>query len=447
MDRLKFIKISSLTASGLAFGNSLGAANLYSQIGKKKIRNIDRPVKEKNWFSEKKFGMFVHWGLYAVPAVHEQYQQRYGISRKQYGQLANQWNPKDFDPEKWLDLMQNAGMEYLTFTTKHHDGFCMWNTKQTAFNVVNTPYKQDILEKLANACHKRNIPLSLYYSIVDWHHPNYPNKGRHHELPKPEPRDAPNWNLYIRFLKEQVRELCTNYGEIHGFWWDMNVPEHKDPSINAMIRKLQPSVMINNRGFDEGDFGTPERDYDPGSLNAKEFTRPTEACQSVGMQSWGYRKDDDYYADRYLKKSIDSYLSRDANYLLNVGPNAKGVIPEVQANTLKRLGKWYSPVRESYKNVEPVVGLVQNPAILLTQRDTILYIHLNKLPRGNSVNLKPIITMPIEAILLNTGQKIECTVERVPYEREPFLFIKNLPVNEYSNEVLVVKLTFENAIK
>jgi len=158
-------------------------------------------------------------------------------------------------------------MKYICLTTKHHDGFCLWDTKQTAYNTMNTPYGKDIVKMLADACHKRSVPLCLYYSIADWNQPNYPNQGRHHELP-PQPGDQPDLMKYIEFLKKQVVELCTNYGEIHGFWWDMNVDKHVDRTINDIIRKLQPKAVINNRGYDEGDFGTPERDYEKGGEDA-----------------------------------------------------------------------------------------------------------------------------------------------------------------------------------
>ena len=207
------------------------------------------------------------------------------VPRTEYEKLRQQWNPTKYDPDAWLDLAQSAGMKYVCLTTKHHDGFCLWDTKQTDYNTMHTPYGQDVLRMLADACHRRDVPLCLYYSIADWHHPNYPNQGRHHELP-PQPGDDPDWDKYLEFLRAQVRELCTNYGTIHGFWWDMNVPKHVDPSINAMIRQLQPDAVINNRGFDEGDFGTPERDYEKDAAVA--FDRPTEACQSVGTESWGY---------------------------------------------------------------------------------------------------------------------------------------------------------------
>jgi alpha-L-fucosidase len=262
--------------------------------------------------------------------------------------------------------MEAAGMKYITVTTKHHDGFCLWDTRQTGFNTMNTPYRQDIIGRLSDACHARNVPLCLYYSIADWNHPAYPNQGRHHELPKPEPGDNPDWDKYMSFLKEQVRELCTNYGKIHGFWWDMNVPQHKDPSVNEMIRRLQPDAVINNRGFDDGDFGTPERDFDSSSAEARTLERPTEACQSVGMESWGYKSDEDYYSDFHLQASIDRYLARGANYLLNVGPDSLGNIPTESAAILKRLGKWYSSVKESFEDVESTPELIAGKDILVT---------------------------------------------------------------------------------
>ena len=444
MKRRDFINISALAASGVFIGgNRLNSMNFDLRERASSLQS--RVGDGRDWFFEKRFGMFVHWGIYAIPAVHEQYMQRFNIPRKEYEKYAKLWNPVDFDPERWLDLMQEAGMKYLTFTTKHHDGFCMWDTKQTSFNVMNTPYKKDIVGMLANACHKRNISLSLYYSVVDWHNPYYPNKGRHHELP-PQPGDTPDWEKYMEFVKAQVRELCTNYGEIDGFWWDMNVPEYKDPSINAMIRELQPNAMINNRGFDEGDFGTPERDYKNELSKAKAFTKPTEACQSVGMQSWGYRKDEDYYADRYLKMSIDSYLSRGANYLLNVGPDAKGIIPDVSAGILKRIGMWYKKVEESFDDVDLITGKIQNNNILLTSKDNVLYVHLNKLPAGNAVSLYPLKTLSERSLLLNTGKDVRCVVERKPYEKESFLWIQDIPVNDLTNEIPVLKLEFAKPV-
>ena len=317
----------------------------------------------RDWFFEKRFGLFVHWGLYAIPAWQEQIQWRKGIPRAEYVKLIGEFNPTEYDPAAWLDLAQEAGMEYLCLTTKHHDGFCLWDTKQTDFNVMNAPYGRDIVGMLAEACRRRGFPLELYYSCVDWHHPDYPNQGRHHELPGPEPGDTQRFDVYLEFLREQVRELCTNYGEIHGWFWDMNVPEHRDESLNRMIRQLQPSCAINNRGYDEGDYGTPERHVPQGLA----FEKPTEACQSLGRESWGYKLDEDYYSDKHLLQSIDKIMAMGANYLLNVGPKADGTIPRECRRTLRDIGRWIGQVKESLWGAEPASALTTNRNVMLTR--------------------------------------------------------------------------------
>jgi len=399
----------------------------------------------RDWWFQKRFGMFVHWGIYSINGFHEQEQWRARVPRRDYVKLARKWNPVKFNPDAWLDLAADAGMQYLCVTTKHHDGFCLWDTKQTAYNTMNTPYRKDVVRLLADACHRRRVPLCLYYSIADWHHPNYPNQGRHHELP-PQPEDQPNLPRYLEFLKAQVRELCTDYGEIHGFWWDMNVDRHVDPSINDMIRKLQPKAVINNRGFDDGDFGTPERDFDKSGEAVLSFERRTEACQSVGMESWGYRKNEDYYTDRHLLRGIDGYLARDANYLLNVGPTAEGVIPLESASILRRIGKWHAAVKESLDGVTPASHLTANRNVLLTQRASTIYVHLHKDPVGAAVKLNPMTVAPKRATLLNTGGPVEFALDMAPsdhLEQKGYLRLHNLPVNEMANSVMVVKLEFD----
>ena len=400
----------------------------------------------RDWWFQRRFGMFVHWGLYAIHGWHEQEQWRRRIPRGEYVQLASQWNPVKFDPDQWLDLAERAGMKYLCVTTKHHDGFCLFESKHTQYHSVNTPYGRDVIKLLADACHRRQFPLCLYYSIADWHQPNYPNQGRHHELP-PQAGDQPDLLKYVEYLKAQVQELCTNYGEIHGFWWDMNVDKHVDRSINDLIRRLQPQAVINDRGFDAGDFGTPERDYTPEGGVVLSFAKRTEACQSVGMESWGYRVDEDYYSDRHLLRSIDRYLARDANYLLNVGPRGDGTIPPESVAILERIGKWYQAVKESLEGTVPASHLTANRNVLLTQKGNDLYVHLVNDPVGEAVKLKPLATLPRRATLLNTGQAIPCSIDLVPSEHADqgrYLRLGKLPVNEHANTVLVVKLEFDH---
>lgn len=439
-----------IKTAGTAAAAPLIMGNVFSSLTRPgelsfSLSEIKRFGDGRDWFFEKRFGMFVHWGLYSIQGWHEQHQWRARVPKQEYVKLASNWNPVKFNPDEWLDLLETAGMKYITITTKHHDGFCLWDTKETRFNTMNTPFRKDIIGMLSDACHRRNIPLCLYYSIADWNHPAYPNLGRHHELPGPEPGDKPDWGRYMDFLKAQVRELCTSYGEIHGFWWDMNVQGHKDPSVNDMIRKLQPEAVINNRGFDDGDFGTPERDYDVKSAEAEGFQKPVEACQSVGMESWGYKMDEDYYTDRHLMRSIDSYLCRDANYLLNVGPTGEGIIPEEASSILMRIGEWYHSVKESFEGVTRPPSLLLNPTVGITAREKTIYLHFNRDILGNGFKFKPVNILPVKAQLLNNGEKINCIVNLSPGDhisQKPYLRVRNLPSNEFANSVMVVRLDF-----
>ena len=411
----------------------------------------------RDWFLARRFGMFVHWGLYAIPGWHEQMQWRGVVPRDQYGLLKDQFNPVSFNPDAWLELMQASGMEYLCITTKHHDGFCLWDTAQTPFNVMQSPYGRDIIGAIADACHRRGVPLCLYYSIADWHHPNYPNLGRHHELPSALPGDRPDWDAYMAFLVAQVRELCTNYGTLHGFWWDMNVPELHDPSVNAMIRGLQPLAVINNRGFDQGDFSTPERHVP----DSRRFTKLTEACQSVGRESWGYRADEDYYTPSHLEHSIARMVAMGGNYLLNVGPKGDGTIPEASASLLRRVGSWYGSVREGL-TAEPAPHLVNDPSLNVTREGDNVYIVVPSSTESSSVGLRPIATLPNSAMLMNTGMPVETCVDLTPrgwYEqwnegvREadggtplPYLRLRGLPIGRAEGEPLVIRLSFGRGV-
>lgn len=399
----------------------------------------------RDWFFEKRFGLFIHWGLYAIPAWHEQVQYSRRIPRKEYEQLMHQFNPVRFDPGKWLDLVEEAGMEYVCFTTKHLDGFCLWNTARHDYNVMHTPYGKDILKMLAEACHRRNIPLCLYYSVVDIHHPNYPNQNRSYELSGPEAGDDPDPGKYAQVLKAQVKELCTQYGEIRGFWWDANVMKLQDTSINEMIRSLQPKAVINDRGPGAGDFSTPERDWYGHVNEVLAFDKPTEACQSIGMESWGYKEDEDYYTERYLMQSMDNILVKGGNYLLNVGPMADGTLPSKAVEILRGIGKWYHAVRESFAGCKPVSHLTENRDVLLSWKRNRLYVHLLKPLIGNRVLLKPIVALPRRSTLLNTGENVEARVDLLPLQGpgQAYLRIRNLPVSISEKEVLVIKLEFD----
>ena len=400
------------------------------------------------WYLDQRFGLFIHWGLYAIDAWHEQIQWRQNIPRKNYQELITRFNPANFDPDAWLDAAQDAGMQYLCFTTKHHDGFCLWNTHQTDFNVTNSPYRRDVLQILADACHRRAFPLCLYYSVVDWHHPNYPNQNRNHELPAPEPSDQPDLEKYLDFLKAQVHELCTQYGAIHGFFWDMNSTGLTDPAINQAIRKLQPQAVINSRGFDPGDFLTTEREYDPFVDQVTDFDQLTEATTSIGQQSWGYRAEEDYHTYGYLIRDIDKIFAKGGRYLLNVGPTAQGAFPPQALSILRHIGAWHRAVAPAFNAACPASSLTHNRDVLLTRNGNNLYVHLHAQPKSSGVLLNPINTLPRRAVLLNTGAPVQTRVDLLPMlhetDRSKYLRLLNLPANEFANSVMVVELEFDD---
>jgi alpha-L-fucosidase len=401
----------------------------------------------RDWFFDNRFGLFIHWGIYSLNGWHEQTQWRQRIPRTEYGKRIDDFNPTAFEPNRWLDIAEQTGMRYLCFTTKHHDGFCLWNTAHTDFNVMRSPYGQDVLQKLADACHQRNFPLCLYYSVADWHHPNYPNQNRSHELSGPQPGDQPDVQRYMEFLKKQVHELCTQYGELHGFFWDINRLELDDPSLNAMIRELQPAAIINSRGFDPGDITTVEREFDDFVGKVLAFDEPTEMSCSIGEQSWGYRAEEDYHTLGYLIRDIDCILAKGGNYVLNVGPLASGAFPPEAEQILEAIGKWYHAVQESFDGAACASHLSDNRDILLTRKANTLYVHLCKPPKSTGVLLKPLALLPKKATLLNTGEPVETRVDMLPLwhlQQKEHLRLLNLPANDFSNSVMVIKLEFED---
>ena len=403
----------------------------------------------ETWFSRRRLGLFLHFGLYSIEGWHEQDQMRRRIPRAQYEKLIARFSPTAFDPTGILDLAERVGMEYVCLTTKHHDGFCLWDTRQTDFNVMQSPYGRDIVAELADACHARNFPLGFYSSVADWHHRNYPNQGRHHELEKPEPGDDPDWDQYMEFLRAQVRELCTNYGDVRHFSWDINVPEVVDPTVNEMVRSLQPNIVINDRGFDGGDFGTPEREYQRDDTEScTRFDRPTEACNSVGTQSWGYRKDEDYYTSQFLMKQINAMMGKGAHYLLNAGPDSNGRIPDTAADILQEIGVWYKQTRESFSDTEPCSELTTNRQVLLTRRGSTLYVHLEIPIQSDAVLLPPLSSLPSTATVLNTGDELECSIDVVPIHwktRSQVLRVKEIPRTLLAgNDVVILKLEFDS---
>ena len=340
-------------------------------------------------------------------------------------------------------LAKEAGAEYVTFTTKHHDGFCMWDTKETDYSIMHTPYGKDVLKMLSDACAKHGMMLSLYYSCPDWHHPYGFNPASSHQW-KAKNKSVIDTQKYREYVKAQVRELLTGYGRIYAFYWDIP-PKIYDPSLNQLVRELQPGIYINDRGYDVGDFSTPEREYS--SDDSKCYTRMTEACNSLGVQSWGYRSNEDFYSYRYLISEIDRNMAKGASYVLNVGPNALGEITEEYAKRFLRIGNWYKRMEGALQchEPDPFDYNVREKEYYVTKKNGKSYFHFPEGIRSNALSLRYFPNMPRSVRCLNSGDALPFEYMGLPEYSENgtatyHLHIRNIPVDEYADEAIVIEI-------
>ena len=393
---------------------------------------------------DRRLGMFVHWGIYSVGGWHEQEQMRKGMDRAEYEKCAGRFTAEKFDADALVGAADSAGAEYIVFTSKHHDGFCMWDTATTDYKVTNTPARRDILAELAAACRRRGMKLGLYYSNPDWHHPNAHNDRSSHQIPLQD-GDRPDMERYIAYVKAQVTELLSNYGEIVCFFWD--IPTKVDrPEMDELVRRLQPGIMVNNRGWGNkatSDYSTPERSRAAGG----DGRRHVEACDSVGAQSWGYRANEDYRTLRYLTGSIDGFLAGGGNFLLNVGPKPDGTLPAEATALLAKVGAWHAKVRESFKGVETVTNLVADSSCIVTRRGGDMYLHYPDGLSATGVDLAPMDAPPASATLLNTGEPVAFSIDMMPRNYwpgglcRPTLHLRGLPADALTGEAVVIKLS------
>ena len=316
-------------------------------------------LKSREEFADSKFGVFLHWGLYSMFAQGEWYMNR-GIDSKEYAKSMHAFYPHRFDAAQWVSAIKAAGAKYICFTSRHHEGFSMWDTKQSDYNIMNTPYGKDVIRQLADECHRQGIKLHLYYSHIDWTREDYP-AGRTGRNTKS--LDNPDWDGYYKFMNEQLKELLTNYGEIGAIWfdgwWDHDsdsVPfDWQLPYQYELIHKLQPSCLVGNNHhqvpFEGEDIQIFERDV-PGEnkagLSGQAISRlPLETCQTMnGM--WGYKIiDQNYKSPETLIRYLVSTSGKGANLLLNIGPQPNGELPAAALDRLQAIGEWTSRYGET----------------------------------------------------------------------------------------------------
>ncbi len=376
------------------------------------------------WWREARFGMFIHWGLYAVPAGVWNGKTEYGewirnsaeIPLETYDHFREQFNPEKFNTDEWVKLARDAGMKYIVITAKHHDGFCMFDTKQTGFNIMNTPFHHDPMKDLSAACRKYGIKFCFYYSIMDWHHPDYLPRR---EWEKDRTTKGAEFQRYVEYMKAQLKELLTNYGDIGILWfdgeWESNWNGKLGKEIYEYCRTLQPGIIINNRVSAEdlsfngkegeersgGDYKTPEQKIPEAGLPGEDW----ETCMTMNGH-WGYNKNDKQFKSAGdILRMLSDIVSKGGNYLLNVGPTAEGLIPPESIERMQAIGKWMRPNGEAISGTE---GTLFTPFSWgnITWRSipggSRLYMHILHPPASRKFFLSGCLNEPVKVTFLDT---------------------------------------------
>ena len=384
-------------------------------------------LEERENFRDAKFGIFLHWGIYSTFAQGEWYLQNAVPDRMEYAKAADAFYPHRFNAHEWVRAIKDAGAKYICITTRHHDGFSMWDTQQSDYNIVKaTPFKRDVIKELADACHEEGIRLHFYYSHIDWMRPDYPMGRTGRECGKDSTKS--DWPHYFNFMNAQLTELLTHYGKIGAIWFDGWWDHDQDsipfdwhlPEQYALIHKLQPACLIGNNHhmhpFEGEDIQIFERDL-PGENKAgfidkaaKVSQLPLETCQTMnGM--WGYKVvDQNYKSAEELIRLLLNTSGKGANLLLNIGPQPNGQLPAVALDRLKEIGRWMRVYGETlYGSVAGPVKPCEWGAT--TEKDGKVYVHVCPAQRTKapgSITI-PMAKKPKEVTDFQTGKKVTYT--------------------------------------
>ena len=289
------------------------------------------PAALKQW-QDRRFGLFIHWGPVSLTGKEIGWARGQEIPIVEYDSLYTKFNPAQFDADHWAQIASDAGVQYVVLTTKHHDGFCLWDTRQTDYNIMHTPLKRDVVKELAVACRKKGIAFGTYYSTCDWHHPDFPRTSPGGKVR----RETHNLDRYTEYLKAQVKELLVNYGPLSTIWFD--VPQEFDAvrgqDVIDFVRAIQPDIVINDRTGAKGDYSTPEQ-----RVGGFDRQRPWETCMTI-CQQWAWKPDDTMKSAKECIQALLYTIGGDGNLLFNVGPMPDGRIEPRQVERLQEMGRW-----------------------------------------------------------------------------------------------------------
>ena len=402
--------------------------------------------KRVEWFRNARFGMFIHWGLYSIPGRGEWVRSNEEMPEEDYLPYFEGFSAKDFDPAAWARAAKQAGMEYVVMTAKHHDGFCLFDSRLTDFKSTNTPFGRDAVKEFVEAVRAEGLKVGLYFTLIDWHHPDYPHYGDNFHPMRNNPafeNSGRDFNRYLDYMHGQIREICTNYGKLDLLWFDFAYGDLRGEAwrgteLVSMVRALQPDVLIDNRievsgeGFGSlyqcdpkpyhGDFVTPEKFIPPqGIRDVQGNPMVWEACITMN-NNWGYCPEDKHFksAPLLIKKLVEC-VSKGGNMILNVGPDGDGNIPKESLEILSQIGDWMGKNGESIKNCGPA-GLDKPEFGRITRNGNRLYFHIYE----NTLGALPLLGVKKEDVrsmrLLGSDQSVGISTSWVHSDYPQILF-------------------------
>jgi alpha-L-fucosidase len=417
-------------------------------------------VQRLRWMREARFGLFVHWGLYSVAARHEWVKQRERLDDAAYQRYFEHFDPDCYDPQRWAKLARQAGMQYAVLTTKHHDGFCLWDSALTGYKATNSPAGRDLVRPWVEAFRAEGLRVGFYHSLLDWHHPAFPIDGLHPQRDDEEAKIAAKDRdiaHYADYLHGQVRELLTGYGQVDYLFFDFSYPgrtwggkgrdDWRSQELLDLVYSLQPNVVVNDRLDLDGDVVTPEQ-YQPTGPMA-EGGRLWEACQTLNG-SWGYDRDNlDWKTSGQLIRMLVDGVSKDGNLLLNVGPTGRGEFEPRAVEILTAIGAWTGPNARSIYGAGPAT-YTPPPDARYTQRGDRLYLHLFAWPFRH-VHLPGLAGKVNFAQFLHDGSEIATEVIDPAQQAQNTtmaglgtdVLTLNLPVHQPDVDVPVIELFLE----
>jgi alpha-L-fucosidase len=371
-----------------------GAANAQPPPGRDPSASVPTADQQRRmaWWHQARFGMFIHFGLYAAHGRHEWAMEMEAIPVAEYQRFTEGFKPAPGSPRKWARLARAAGMKYMVLTSKHHEGFCNWDTKLTNYNAAKYGPKRDLIAEYVEAARAEGLRVGFYYSLMDWHHPDGARCAT----------DEAARRRFVDYTHGLVRELMTNYGKIDILWYDVSWPLDaagwESEKMNRMVFQLQPDIIVNNRNALPGDFSTPEQ-----TIKAEEGGRAWESCMTLN-DSWGYHAaDDNWKTPRTVIRNLLTCARDGGNYLLNIGPQPDGGIPPESERILREAGAWITRHGEAIHGAD-ICRVKRSVYALFTRKGNTLYMHVYFWPKGGDVAISGLKAKVLSARVLKTGQ-------------------------------------------